>query len=327
MAARALNLPDAEDLNVLDVHPLREMEPSNHLLEDHAALMRSYEENGYLLLRQILNPESVAEARDAMLAVAAQVGLTEPGDSTGVWTGKPFLPGMEESPEFSGISHRLIEHPENRAVLEKILGERLSVVPIVQYRIYPHGPGTAVHQDGFQSPGIKDYKPVWIALAPCDRTMGGLMVAVGQNKRGFFNNIAKPAPYPVPEGVIPADSWATTDYQPGDVLIVHPYTPHGARPNVSNRLRVSFDTRVQSARNPSAMAVTVKSVTPDSITVDADELGERTFKVDEDTFVRVVHPGVREPFNKFSEVTKPGMRLVLVREGDRVAMLRKASEG
>lgn len=328
MTVAALSRPDAEDLKVLDVKPDRELESCNHLLGEHAALERFYDDNGYLLLRGVLDPGSVAEARDAMLAVAARLGLTSPGDPEGKWTGGSFDGGMEESDIYAGIAARLIEHPANLAVMEKVLGEPACAVPIVQYRTYPpNGPITTVHQDGFYSPGIQDYKPVWVVLTPCTREMGGLALAVGQNKRGYFHNIAKPSPYPFPRDAVPDDAWATTDYMPGDVLIVHPCTPHCGRPNLSDRLRISFDSRVQSATNPSAVAATVKAVTPNSITVEAGGLGERTFSVDEDSFIRVLHPGVREKFEGFAEYTKPGMRLVVVRDGDRAVMLRKAAEG
>jgi ectoine hydroxylase-related dioxygenase (phytanoyl-CoA dioxygenase family) len=325
--SEALRLPEARDLHVRDIVPRGELQSCNHLLDDHAALTRFYEDNGYILLRQVLDPGSVARARDEMLAVAARHGLLAPGDETGTWTGATAtIP--EESPEFSGVSRRLIEHPANLQVMEMVLGEPACAVPIVQYRLYPpNGPITRIHQDGFYSPGIQDYRPVWVALTPCPREMGGLMLAVGQNRRGYFHNLAKPSPFPVPEGVIPDESWSTTDYAPGDVLIVHPYTPHASRPNTSDRLRVTFDTRVQSAQHPSAVAVTVKSATPDSVTVDADAFGERTYGVDADTFIRILDPGVREPFARFAEVTRPGMRLVLVADGDRAVMLRKAAEG
>jgi ectoine hydroxylase-related dioxygenase (phytanoyl-CoA dioxygenase family) len=325
--SEALRLPEARDLDVRDVVPRGELASCNHLLGDHAALMRFYEENGYILLRQVLEPSSVERARDEMLAVAARHGLVAPGDKLGVWTGAA-VNIHEESPEFAGVSRRLIEHPANLAVMEKVLGEPACVVPIVQYRLYPpNGPVTRIHQDGFYSPGIQDYKPVWVALTPCQRELGGLMLAVGQNRRGYFHNLAKPSPFPVPAGVIPDESWSTADYMPGDVLIVHPCTPHASRPNASNRLRITFDTRVQSARHPSAMAVTVTSVTPRSVTVETGAFGERTYAVDPETFVRVLDPGVREPFARFAEVTKPGMRLVLVAEGERAVMLRKAAEG
>lgn len=323
-----INAPDARDLSAADVDPARELESCNHLLDDHAGLEAFYRENGYILLREVFDPQSVARARDAMLAVAAELGITERGDPVGKWTGKPLPANMEESDLYAGIAKALIEHPANLAVMEKVLGEPACAVPIVQYRTYPPGgPITVVHQDGFYSPGIQDYKPVWVPLTPCARDMGGLAIAVGQNRRGYFHNVGKPSPYPFPRDAVPDDAWATTDYMPGDVLIVHPCTPHCGMPNKSDRLRITFDSRVQSAANPSAVAATVTAVTPNSITVDADGLGVRTLTVDNDTFIRVLHPGVREKFEGFADYTTPGMRLVVVRDGDRAVMLRKAAEG
>src|SRR3546814_15809194 len=72
----------------------------------------------------------------------------------------------------------------------------------------PGGSITGVHQDGFFSPGIRNYKPVWTPLTDCEREVGGLMLAVRQCNRGFFHNLAK-TPSSIPEGVIPDDSWAT----------------------------------------------------------------------------------------------------------------------
>ena len=207
MSVEAVTRPEAEDLMVADVVPMRELESCNHLLEDHDALEEFYENNGYILLRGVFDRDSVAEARDAMLKVAADLGLTEPGDPTGKWTGKSFAGGLEESELYAGIAKLLIEHPANLAVMEKVLGESACAVPNVQYRTYPpNGPVTTVHQDGFYSPGILAYKPVWVSLTPCTREMGGLALAVGQNKRGYLHNVAKPAPYPIPKDAIPSDA-------------------------------------------------------------------------------------------------------------------------
>jgi hypothetical protein len=327
MSAQALHLPDAVDLKPTDVHPVQEIQAVNHLLDDHAALMRFYEEEGYIFLRGALNKESIERARQEMFAIMIRHGLIAPDAVEPVWTGKPFAGGNEESPEFRGISKRLVEHPENLKVLEKVLGEPACMVPLVQYRTYPPGGSiTVVHQDGFYSPGIADYKPVWIPLCNCEREVGGLAIAVRQNNRGYFHNTAKPAPYPIPVGAIPEEAWATTDFYPGDVLIVHYRTPHCSLPNTSNRCRVTLDTRVQSARNPTAVAGTVVSVTPDSIVVDCERIGRRTLAVDKDTFIRVRDAGTREPFDRFAQVTAPGMRLLVVMNGERAVMLRKASE-
>lgn len=326
MTIQALNMPEAVDLDILSVRPSLEFEICNLLLENPGELQAFYEQNGYLFFRDVLERASIQRARDEMLDIAADVfGLIEKGDVTARWTGKPLENWSEDSPVFSGISRRLIEEPANLALLEKILGEPACMVPNVQYRLYPpNGPVTKVHQDGFFSPGIQDYKPLWIPLVPCPREVGGLMVAVGQHKRGYYHNLAKPAPFPIPEGLIDEESWATIDYEPGDLLVVHPCSPHGGAPNCSDRLRVTLDTRVQSAARPSAFAGVVQAVTPTTVTLDTGggPLGVVTLSVGEETYIRVLDPGRREPFETFAEYTTPGMHLLAVKDGGRALMLR-----
>lgn len=329
MSPQVIDRPEAPDIDASVIAPTREFHICNDLLDDRHALEEFYAENGYLFFRDILDQAAVARARDAMLEIAADVfGLVEKGDPAARWTGRPLENWSEASSIFSGISRGLIEDAANMAVLEKILGEPACMVPNVQYRLYPpNGPVTIIHQDGFYSPGIQDYRPLWIPLLPCPRDVGGLMVAVGQHKQGYFHNIGKPAPFPIPEGLIDPESWATIDYEPGDLLVVHPCSPHGGMPNRSDRLRISFDTRVQSAARPSAFAGTVLQVTPNSITVESDNaaVGTVTLAVSEETFIRVLNPGVREPFASFANYTKPGMQLLAVKDGDHAVMLRCAT--
>ncbi|MBB4614247.1 phytanoyl-CoA dioxygenase family protein [Novosphingobium taihuense] len=330
MNAQPLHLPDAVDLDASSVRPTRIFEQCNHLLDDHTSLDRFYHENGYLFFRDVLDQQSVTEARDAMLAVAAdEFGLVEKADALGRWTGKAAPQWAEELPVFAGISRRLIENPANQELLAKILGQSACMVPIVQYRLYPpNNPLGMVHQDGFYSPGIRDYRPLWIPLVACPREVGGLAIAVGEHKKGLVHNLAKPNPFPIPEGIINPDSWATIDFEPGDLLVVHPDAPHVGTANTSDRLRISFDTRVQSAANPSAFAATVTAFTPTSVTVEADDpvVGTVTLSVDAESYLRPISRGKREAFETFAEYMMLGMRLVVVREGDRCAMLREGSQ-
>lgn len=326
MVIEALYMPDAEDSDVMAVNPQRELESCNHLLDDHAALMKFHDEQGYLLLRNVLAPDSVEEARKAMFAVMEHHGLIEPGATVPVWTGKPFPGGMEESEAFAGIARKLIENPANARLMEKILGEPACIIPIVQYRTYPPGGSiTGIHQDGFYSPGIKNYKPVWTPLANCEREVGGLMVAVGQCNKGYFHNTAKSPPH-IPAGVIPDDSWATTDYFPGDVLIINPYAPHASMANTSNRCRVTIDTRVQSAANPRVLAAEILAADEKSVRVRDSEGTERTFVVDDNSFIRIQHPGVREDRLEYAQQPIVGRRVVVVFDGDHAETLRRASE-
>ena len=324
-----VNRPDAPDIDGTKILPKREFEVCNDLLNDRKALEAFYEENGYLFFRDVLDQDSVAGARNAMLDIAAdEFGLSEKGDPEGKWTGREYPPMSEERSCFEGISSTLVAHPANQAVIAKVLGEEPMMVPIVQYRLYPpNGPVTVIHQDGFFSPGIHDYKPLWIPLVPCPREVGGLMIAVGHNQKGYLHNIARQPPYPLPADMIDPDSWATADFEPGDLLVVHPCSPHGSTPNRSDRLRVSFDTRVQSAKNPTTFRALVQSVTPQSVTVKGDDrnVGSMTLSLDPESFVRIRDYGRREEFSDFATVIEPGMDLVVVREEGRCAMLRRAS--
>lgn len=326
MARHALHMPDAPDADVLAVNPTQELQSCNHLLDDHDALMRFHDEEGYILLRRVLDPASVAEARDAMLAVAARHGLVTLGDASATWMGMASPSGLEESPEFAGIARKLVENPANAALFEKVLGEPAAMIPIVQYRVYPPGGSiTGMHQDGFYSPGIINYRPVWTPLTPCEREVGGLMVAVRQCNRGFLHNIAK-TPSPIPAGVIPDNAWATTDYFPGDVLIINPYAPHASRPNTSTRCRVTLDTRVQSAANPRVLLADVIEAREDAILVRTSDGTERRFRVDDDTFIRVDNPGVRQKRSEYVPTAPAGKRVVVVFDGDHAETLRRSSE-
>lgn len=321
-----IHRPDAVDIDARNIEPGRNFEICNGLLDDHQALQAFYEANGYLFFRDVLDAGSVERARQRMLAIAAEeFGLVEPDDPHGHWSGKAYPPMSEERPCFAGISSELLANPANQEVLAKILGDTPAMVPIVQYRLYPpNGPVTFVHQDGFFSPGIQDYKPLWIPLVDCPREVGGLMIAVGQNHRGYLHNTARSAPYPIPADMIDPDSWATIDYRAGDLLVVHPHAPHGSLPNRSDRIRISFDTRVQSARNPTTVRAIVEAVTAQSVTVRGAD-GTATLSLDPESFVRIRDYGRREEFENFATVIEPGMDLVVVREGMRCAMLRRAS--
>ena len=96
-------------------------------------------------------------------------------------------------------------------------------------------------------------------------------------------------------------------------------------PNRSRMCRVTLDTRVQSASNPSILMGKVAGVTADSITLDFGDGAQRRFRVDEETFIRVLHPGQRLPLSALVESTRLGVDLVVSGQGDHALMLRKAS--
>ena len=98
-------------------------------------------------------------------------------------------------------------------------------------------------------------------------------------------------------------------------------------PNTSNRCRVTIDTRVQSAAHPRVLLADVLEAKPDSIRVRSTDGLERNFRVDDDTFIRIEHPGVRQSIEDYVANTEVGRRIVVIFDGDHAETLRRASEG
>jgi hypothetical protein len=184
-----------------------------------------------------------------------------------------------------------------------------------------------VHQDGQYSPGIEGFRPVWIPLMDIDEAVGGLILAPGQHKRGRLHNLAKSPVFPIAADTIPANAWATTTYRTGDVLVVHPWTPHVGMENRSDRVRFSIDTRVQSAANPSVVLGNVEAVDESSITL-RDPNGIRLhYTVDGSSYLRTgSNPGARLSLREFAEQTRLGMRVLASTKGSTAVMIRRASE-
>ncbi len=316
------------DLDAASLYPSADLKDSNAYLDDSAKLGEIYEEQGYLLLRDVLDHGSVTRALRRMMAVMARHGIVAENATEPKWTGTPLVGKHEESPEFAGICRELIEHPHNLAVMEKILGEPAIMVPNVNYRAYPpNSPLSMVHQDGQYSPGIDGFRPVWIPLVDIDENVGGLIMAPGQHKRGCLHNLGKPPVFQIDADTIPPDAWATTTYHAGDVLVVHPWTPHVGMANRSDRIRFSIDTRVQSAANPSVVLGDVESVDESSITLRDPDGTRMHFAVNENSYLRTgSNPGARLSLPEFASQTRIGMRVLASTKGNVAIMVRRASE-
>jgi hypothetical protein len=314
-------------IEAASIRPSRKLEDSTPFVDTWPTLNAIYEDQGYLLLRSVLDRPSIDRALRRMMAVMARHGIVAADATEPFWTGKPLVGRHEESAEFAGICQELVSTPANMVVFEKLLGEPVAGVPIVQYRSYPpNSPLLMVHQDGFYSPGIEGFRPVWIPLTTIDEAVGGLMLAPGMHRQGALHRTDMPPGFPIMAGDIPDDAWATTTFYPGDVLVVHPWTPHVGAPNTSNRVRFSIDTRVQSARNPCVLLGDVIAVDSTSVTLRTLD-GEKRLGLDAETFIRTgERASIRVPIAEVVGKVPLGMRVVASFQGDKALMLRRASE-
>jgi hypothetical protein len=90
---------------------------------------------------------------------------------------------------------------------------------------------------------------------------------------------------------------------------------------------MSIDTRVQSAARPTAFFGKVKAFTADTLTLATEREGDVTLTVGEDTFIRVLHAGIRQEFAKFAQEMKLGLPVTAVSDGSHAIMLRKGAGG
>lgn len=145
-------------------------------------------------------------------------------------------------PEFNQLAYL----PPLSGLIESILGGEAFCYPLKIVRAaYPERtPGAArgrhIHCD-YTVFGVQDMLTTWLPLMEIPLEMGGLAVRPGSHLGP-----------PLRREVLGPDEpgWASTRYRPGDVLVFHCLTAHGALLNRSTALRLSGDFRWQRADQP-----------------------------------------------------------------------------
>lgn len=228
--------------------------------------------DGYLLLRGLLPAEAVLAVRAAVTGALAGVGWladgTHPLDAV---PGPGFQPEQAAITDeyFSGYEavqrlqafHELAHDPALVAMAAGLLGVEPGAVLVHPRKIFRASPPgdalrTPAHQDHRLIQGTVDVLTMWIPLGDCPVQLGGLAVLAGSAGEGL--RPIRPAPG-VGGVVIDGEDaleqdprWRHAPMAAGDVLLFHALTVHEARPNRTDRLRLSVDFRYQRATDPVA---------------------------------------------------------------------------
>jgi 1-deoxypentalenic acid 11beta-hydroxylase len=241
----------------MTVRSIGELVDSAESLDDPAALTRFFDRDGYLYLSSVLDVSEVARVREELIAVLRAQGAVAEGSAEPVWTGMPIT-DINDDPLYSATSYQaLCESPTTMGVLERVFGAPVTVFrsTTIRYSV-PNDEQhvTPPHQDHFFIGPNDDFRTAWIPLMEIPRTVGGLCLGVGSHRNGIRPHVEDGVHESyilkgrrqkgVPPDQIP-EEWASTDFAPGDILIFHSSTVHWALPNVSDKLRLSLDTRAQ----------------------------------------------------------------------------------
>ena len=241
-----------------------------------------FEREGYVILRGVLEPQVVAEAREAIAEMVEAVAHERAAlQKSALHADAPFetryLEIFREHPAdvpfgFRPELHKagmfgLFFHPRILHAAEQILGPELRLYP--NYTVRPKLPdhaGTLVpwHQDsGFTEAHHKaddaegsadDLRMVnlWTAFVPATRENGCMQFVPGSHTSGTVGHEDKGRYIEIEERFLAPvqDKIIDVELDPGDVVMFSNLLFHRGQPNVSKTIRWSCDWRYQDATQP-----------------------------------------------------------------------------
>jgi ectoine hydroxylase-related dioxygenase (phytanoyl-CoA dioxygenase family) len=258
------------------VHPLRE---SNDVLDAPALLRRRLQEEGYLFLRGVLDREDVLAARREMMQRLAQDNLLDPSRDPIDGFANPgakvaFRPDLALHNQ---ILDRVLYDGPMIALMQKLIDAPVRHFDFTWVRAVAPGKGTPCHLDSvYMNRGTHNLYTAWTPIGDVDFEQGGLIVLERSNhhhrlretygmqdvdaycenkpearswgKAWGTGGSLKGTPNQIRRSV--GGQWRTAEYRAGDVLIFSIFTVHASLDNRSTRIRLSSDSRYQSALEP-----------------------------------------------------------------------------
>lgn len=204
------------------------------------------------------------ERYTALLSANADIfyylGISLPLDYDGL---APHLVRAHTGPALFG----LLSNPKVLDVVESVLGPEISTNPVQQTRLkppqrilsgamatYSNVGATTWHQDFgavMDEAADTDMLTVWVAMVDTSEEMGCLQVLPGSHRDSELSlhcpGNVNPAENYIPQAILERHG---VDPVPlpvgrGSLVLLNKFTEHSALPNVSDRLRWSFDLRYQ----------------------------------------------------------------------------------
>ncbi len=264
---------------VFDTRPeaFGELRDANDLLQDPVALRRRIEDDGYLLLRGLLDRELVLAARRELTAKLDAAGLID--------RGHPVIDAV-----YSGSNARLAEIDRKayakdlrtgaalREVVQRgrmidffggFLGGPVRSLDYVWVRNVRVGSATGCHIDWvYMGRGTRNLYTAWTPMGDVPLSDGPLAILEGSHKLEELQqtygklDVDRDKSHPYTGGWLSKDAphvrdtyggrWLTTEFRAGDVLVFGMFLVHCSLDNTSpeNRIRLSTDTRYQRRSEP-----------------------------------------------------------------------------
>jgi ectoine hydroxylase-related dioxygenase (phytanoyl-CoA dioxygenase family) len=257
---------------------------SSDIVHDTDALRARMEEDGYLYLAGLLDPERVLRARRSIITKLDQEGLLDPAYPVDEAVAREGV-AMQFRPDLAYKNpdvEALLYEAEMIMFWERFLGGPVRHLDYTWLRAKAPGDdnATAPHCDTvFMNRGTHNLYTAWTPLGDVPLDFGGLMVLEGSHRREdvlgeywkmdvdtYCTNGNEAALIEGGQitwqsdkrsGAFDEDAararralggrWLVADYKLGDVLFFGMHTLHAAADNRTNRIRLSTDSRYQLA--------------------------------------------------------------------------------
>lgn len=210
--------------------------------------------HGHVLLRGLAPVQSVRQVAGAVLAAAHGMGWLAANDAPVVAPTAASDAARSDSPGWIRLQQRVQANPVFSALGEcaALLDAVATVVgapPLTRCGdivrvVLPGAIPTPAHQDYHYIAHSTDLWTAWLPLTPCPAALGPIAVVDRSHRGGPLRHDAEQ------HGAHPGvtlrgdEPWCSGELQPGDVLLFHSLTVHGALTNRSkNTARLSVDYR------------------------------------------------------------------------------------
>jgi hypothetical protein len=320
---------------------MRELKAANHLLGENEGLAEAFNEDGYLFFRGVLDAKAVARLRGVYLDTLREIGVVDPQSDEPVWNGAPLDNFVERMKALTVKEPWKVfrDDPEVARFLHESIGEDYIWLPLIVYRVTPPSPIVPadsnrrsrfkrVHQDGHFNPGL-EFKVCWAPLVDIDEQVGGIAVAEGWHKKGYLHDTSAPAPmmFEISKSAIPDDAWVRTNFEPGDLLVLHAATPHTGITNQSNRFRLSMDFRLSARSGDLLIIGNVLSIDRDHISICTEDRKTIELDIDDETYcparqgIALLHRG-RVPRAELSNYVAVGQGVIATSKSGKAGLIR-----
>jgi len=239
---------------------------------------RQFAQDGYLLMRDIIDREKVLDIREAYLRMFGETFVKNGDYRRGEFSGvaPEGLPrhGFPGHPAHAFVRSEIflnfVDSPEFRKLAEDLLGgpvERVRRTPLRHF-IKGQKAASRAHIDRTYIDSRKDdFVTLWIPLGDCPVEAGGLVYLEGSHEDGSMEAIKEVAK----TGAVPTDRpddsrpithdlrwmsdvtrkrWLMTNYGAGDVIAHSPVIVHASLDSASDLMRISTDVRFIRAGAP-----------------------------------------------------------------------------